>query len=122
MIDSFLDVVVLLTGYLAATFGAGWVVGRLIAAPKEAPPRLPLAWGLRVPVLIGWLERFLIVTFVLLGELTAVGFIILAKTVVRFGETSEDRQYAEYVLCGTLVSFCAGLALGLLIKHLLAVC
>ncbi len=71
---------------------------------------------------IGWLEGFLIVTFVLLGELTTVGFIILAKTIIRFSETREGREYAGYVLCGTLVSFSFGLALGLLIRRLLACC
>jgi len=118
--DSAADVVVLLVGYLVATFGAGWVIGRLIPEPRQTPPRLPLAAGLHVPVLIGWLERFLIVTFVLLGELTAVGFIIFAKTIVRFGETRADREYAEYVLCGTLTSLALGLALALLLKRLLS--
>lgn len=122
MIDSFADVVCLLAGYLLATFGAGWVVGRLVPPPPKQPPPLPLAAGLSVPVLIGWSERFLIVTFVLVGDTGAIGFIVVAKTTLRFGQSREDPAFAEYVLCGTLVSFSIALAIGLFIQQLLAWC
>jgi hypothetical protein len=128
MVDSLLDALILLAGYAIATIGVGWLVDVVVPPPRPpvgeragpSPPQLPLMAGLRVPVLIGWLERFLIVTFALLGEMTAVGIIVLAKTVLRYSETREGRAYAEYVLCGTLLSLSFGLALGLLIRRLLA--
>lgn len=57
--------------------------------------------------LIGRLERLLIYFFVLYGEITAVGFLVAAKSIYRFGELtkSENRKKAEYMLIGTLYSF-----------------
>lgn len=67
---------------------------------------------------IGMLERFLVLTLVLLDELTAVGFLLTAKSVLRFGDLREhrDRKLTEYVLLGTLLSVSATLALGLLVR------
>ncbi|WP_168013133.1 DUF3307 domain-containing protein [Halomonas salinarum] len=69
---------------------------------------------------IGMLERFLVLTLVLLGELTAVGFLLTAKSVLRFGDLRErnDRKLTEYVLLGTLLSFSATLALGLMVRSI----
>lgn len=57
--------------------------------------------------LIGRLERLLIFFFVLYGEITAVGFLVAAKSIYRFGEltNSGNRKQAEYILIGTLYSF-----------------
>lgn len=56
--------------------------------------------------LIGYLERILILTFTLTGSYTAVGFVIAAKSIFRFGELnkSDDRSMTEYVLIGSLLS------------------
>lgn len=52
---------------------------------------------------IGSIERLLAFAMMLLGQYTAIGFIIAAKSVLRFGE--KDTHKAEYVLVGTLLSF-----------------
>ncbi|RAR60207.1 uncharacterized protein DUF3307 [Onishia taeanensis] len=69
---------------------------------------------------IGMLERFLVLTLVLLDELTAVGFLLTAKSVLRFGDLREssDRKLTEYVLLGTLLSVSATMALGLMVRSL----
>jgi hypothetical protein len=56
--------------------------------------------------LIGYLERLLILTFTLVGSYAAVGFVLAAKSIFRFGELnkSDDRSMTEYVLIGSLVS------------------
>ncbi|MDR9767204.1 DUF3307 domain-containing protein [Shewanella baltica] len=56
--------------------------------------------------LIGYLERVLILTFTLVGSYAAVGFVLAAKSIFRFGELnkSNDRSMTEYVLIGSLVS------------------
>jgi len=56
---------------------------------------------------IGYLERLLILIFILTGNLQAVGFLLAAKSVFRFGNLKEshDRKLTEYVLIGTLMSF-----------------
>ena len=53
---------------------------------------------------IGWLERGLIFILLLAGEPGAIGFLIAAKSVLRFGTVAEDRAASEYVIIGTLAS------------------
>ena len=52
---------------------------------------------------IGYLERILIVFSVVIGEYSLIGFMITAKSIVRF-EEFKDRKFAEYYLIGTFVS------------------
>jgi len=54
---------------------------------------------------IGLLERGLIFLFVLSGQPVGVGFLIAAKSILRFGTASRDQRIAEYVIIGTLASF-----------------
>ncbi|MFO8044406.1 MAG: DUF3307 domain-containing protein [Halomonas sp.] len=70
---------------------------------------------------IGMLERVVVLTLVLLDQLTAVGFLLAAKSVLRFGDLREsrDRKLTEYVLLGTLLSVSTTLALGLLLRLVL---
>lgn len=70
---------------------------------------------------IGMLERFLVLTFVLAGEWTPIGFLLAAKSVLRFGDLREDRdrKLTEYVLLGTMLSFSLTLMLGLGLRTVL---
>lgn len=61
--------------------------------------------------LIGNLERVLTLVFVLIGQYEAIGFIIAAKSLLRFKDT--DTAKTEYVLAGTLLSFGIALVCGL---------
>lgn len=65
---------------------------------------------------IGIIERFLILTFTLLGKFEPIGFMLAAKSVFRFGDlkNSKDRKRTEYVLVGTLLSFAVSIIVGLL--------
>ena len=69
---------------------------------------------------IGGLERFLIITFVLLGQFAAIGFLLAAKSVFRFGDMRRqtDRKLTEYIMLGTLLSFTFALIIGLTIVKL----
>lgn len=62
--------------------------------------------------LIGNLERILTIIFVIIGQYEAIGFIIAAKSILRFKET--DTAKTEYVLAGTFLSFGIALVCGLL--------
>ncbi|CAH0529768.1 DUF3307 domain-containing protein [Vibrio hippocampi] len=68
--------------------------------------------------LIGYLERVLILTFTLVGSYAAVGFVLAAKSIFRFGELnkSDDRSMTEYVLIGSLVSVVITTLVGTLIS------
>jgi len=67
---------------------------------------------------IGQLERFLILTFILVDQFAAIGFLLAAKSILRFGDTKEKnhRKINEYVLVGTMTSFSITIAFGLLLK------
>ncbi len=69
--------------------------------------------------LIGYLERILILTFTLLGSYTAVGFVLAAKSIFRFGELtrSTDRSLTEYVLIGSLLSVVITTLVGVVITQ-----
>ncbi len=64
--------------------------------------------------LIGYLERWLIVSFILVEQFAGVGFLLAAKTIFRFGDLTKnnDRKMTEYMLLGTLISFFIGLIVG----------
>lgn len=64
--------------------------------------------------LIGIVERLLSFVFVLLGQYEAVGFIMAAKSLLRFAEG--DKAKSEYVLIGTLLSFSMAIFVGVAIK------
>jgi vacuolar-type H+-ATPase subunit I/STV1 len=64
---------------------------------------------------IGYLERVLMLTFVLLNQFSAIGFLIAAKSIFRFGDLTkhQDRKLTEYVLLGTFTSVAITFAIGL---------
>jgi len=70
---------------------------------------------------VGRLERVLILTFVLLGQFGAIGFLIAAKSVFRFGEIRDPshRKETEYFLIGTAVSFAVAVICGVVAHSLL---
>ncbi|MDC8830792.1 DUF3307 domain-containing protein [Alteromonas gilva] len=69
---------------------------------------------------IGYLERTLILIFILLNQFAAIGFLLAAKSVFRFGDLrqSEDKKLTEYVMLGTLTSFAITIVIGLLISSI----
>jgi hypothetical protein len=72
--------------------------------------------------LIGQLERALILLFTLTGQPAAVGFLIAAKSIFRFGELRDarNRMEAEYIIIGTLMSFGIGVLAAWVTSFLLA--
>ncbi|MES2748341.1 MAG: DUF3307 domain-containing protein [Bacteroidota bacterium] len=66
--------------------------------------------------LIGILERILVLTFVIIGKLEVVGFLIAAKSILRYKDTNTIKT--EYVLIGTMLSFGIAMMIGLLIGKL----
>lgn len=64
--------------------------------------------------LIGNVERILTFIFILLGQYAAIGFLMAAKSLLRFAEG--DKAKSEYVLVGTLLSFFIAVVIGIIIK------
>ena len=96
----------------------GWTVtlgpltGR--AQPDAAPPQPPApASPAQVGLVIGVLERLLIVALVLAHAEAAIGLVVAAKTLARFRQL-DDRAFAEYYLLGTLASVSVAIGSALL--------
>ena len=66
---------------------------------------------------IGNMERMLSLVFVMLGQYEAIGFLLAAKSLLRFRET--DTVKSEYVLVGTLLSFGIAILIGVAVKLLI---
>jgi hypothetical protein len=71
---------------------------------------------------IGILERLLVFIFILVNHWEAVGFLITAKSVFRFGDltAAKERKLTEYILIGTLISFGIAIVISLLYLYLLS--
>ena len=63
---------------------------------------------------IGWLERFVVLTSLVLQSPATVGLILTAKSIARYPELKSVR-FAEYFLIGTLLSVSLGILGGLLL-------
>jgi hypothetical protein len=65
---------------------------------------------------IGILERLFVFIFVITNHWEAIGFLLAAKSVFRFGDltSSKDRKLTEYILIGTLLSFGFAILIGTL--------
>jgi protein-S-isoprenylcysteine O-methyltransferase Ste14 len=68
---------------------------------------------------IGILERLFVFCFIITGHFEAIGFLLAAKSIFRFGDLKEakDRKLTEYVLIGTLLSFGIAMLVGLLVNY-----
>ncbi len=67
---------------------------------------------------IGILERLFVLCFIVTNHFEAIGFLLAAKSIFRFGDLKEakDRKLTEYVLIGTLLSFGIAILVGLLVN------
>ena len=92
----------LVAGIILATRAGGFAVGLLMQDHADGAPPDGLPKG---GATIGVLERGLVFLLVLAGQPGGVGFLIAAKSVLRFSTTASDRSASEYVIIGTLASF-----------------
>jgi hypothetical protein len=70
---------------------------------------------------IGYLERALVMLLVLINQPAGVGFLITAKSILRFGDVKEShqRKLTEYVIIGTFMSFGWGLLIATITQRAL---
>ena len=108
-----------LAGLILAPRAGGFAVGLLMAGLADSRPPEGLPKGGQV---IGILERGLIFVLMTAGQPEAIGFLIAAKSILRFGTVtaSEDRAVSEYVIIGTLASFGWAILAALATTRLLA--
>ena len=108
----------ILVGYTICTLPIGMIVGM---ATQRWQQELANESGASDTLIdagkwIGIAERTLIFTFVLLSQYEAIGFLIAAKSLLRFREGEKGTKHSEYVLVGTLLSYGLAILVGLLTK------
>ncbi len=111
------ETLLLLVVYVGVIFGGGNFV-RLVTRPLLRGD-LGLAGQTteelqNAGMYIGWLERFLILTSILLQSPATVGLILTAKSIARYPEF-KSKRFAEYFLIGTLLSISIGIVGGLIL-------
>ena len=94
----------------------GFILNQIATPASGAGSGLPTAghW-------IGMMERVLVLTLILVGQYGGVGFVIAAKSVLRFSDlrNANDRALTEYILLGSLLSLGLTLLLGIGVVQLL---
>ena len=109
-------------GWFAATLLAGKILGQFLRRFEISANKDFAEGGLHNGgYWIGIGERTLIYFFVLSGVPEGIGFLAAAKSIFRIGELKESsqRELAEYILIGTLMSFTAATFVGFVINYLL---
>ncbi|MGB2727149.1 MAG: hypothetical protein WBD09_01560 [Halobacteriota archaeon] len=106
---------VIISAYIIVSIiGAYFIKSMLMRYEKEVETS-----GLRgAGMVIGIVERVMVLTFVLVNQYTAITVIFAAKSIARFNEL-KDRKMAEYYLIGTLVSITFALLVGIIVGAIL---
>lgn len=114
-------ILAVLTGYLIIIFPTGFLIGKATKRwQNEVEDDLKKNSLDAAGRYIGIFERILVLTFILTLNFSAIGFLIAAKSILRFSDKSETgaRKQTEYVLIGTLMSFTITIVIGLLVSHI----
>jgi hypothetical protein len=107
-----------LIGYALVIFPVGYIIGKATERwQKEIAKETEQESLKKAGRYIGIFERILVLTFILSSNFSAIGFLIGAKSILRFGDVKGARKHTEYVLIGTLMSFALCILIGLLIRY-----
>ncbi len=111
-----------LVGYLIIIFPIGFIIGKATRSwQKEIAEENEITSLKKAGRFIGIFERILVLTFILSNNFSAIGFLIGAKSILRFGDKDKNntRKQTEYVLIGTLMSFSLTIIIGVLMRQLI---
>ena len=107
--------------YVGVIFGGGYVI-RFLTKPLTKQDMSILGETTNemqnAGMYIGWLERFVVLTALVLQSPATVGLILTAKSIARYPEMKSVR-FAEYFLIGTLLSMSLGIVGGLVLLKVL---
>ena len=112
---------ILLSAFIVAVPAGGLLIGRII---REIAPKMETdaVAGLRNGgKYIGWLERSLVLLLLYMNQPTGIGFLVAAKSILRFGDIRDagQRKLTEYIIIGTFLSFGWALLVALVIRNTL---
>jgi hypothetical protein len=114
------NVIIFTVGYVLILWPSGIFIREFTSKWRTQLQFTAIAELDKAGMWIGYFERFLVLTLILLSQYEVIGFLIAAKSILRLNSTEEgrSRQYTEYVLVGTFVSLCITISIGLMIKFL----
>ena len=95
------------------------MLGKDAGAVSQDDDTYPDSATVRAGRAIGTLERWIMTIFLTLGQYSAMGLTLTAKSIVRFSKIEKDPAFAEYYLLGTLYSMLLALLVGLALKVVL---
>lgn len=113
---------ILLLTYLLAARPASFAIAAVLRKQTDALQPSEGGSGLvEAGRLIGYIERWLIISFVLLDQFMGIGFLLAAKSIFRFGDLRHphEQRLTEYMLLGTLLSFTIALAIAAMARLLI---
>jgi Protein of unknown function (DUF3307) len=126
---NYLRALVFLSGVVAAVRFGSFLIAMAVQPLLAQIETKEHASGYAIPCrgltsgghIIGQLERLLIFLFVMVDYPEGIGFLLAAKSVLRFGEVKnpEQRMEAEYIIIGTLMSFGLGIIVAFATKWVL---
>lgn len=96
-----------ISGVILCVPAGGLLIGKLIRPFTDEISGSEIAGLTRGGQYIGWLERILVLLLVLMDQPNGIGFLIAAKSILRFGEIKDtsQRKVTEYIIIGTFLSF-----------------
>lgn len=116
------NILLVFFGFIIVIWPTGYIVGQITEPFRKQLGDEEVSKGLeKAGMWIGCIERTIIYIFVLSNFLTAIAFLVTAKSIFRFGEISKsgNRKEAEYILIGTLLSYSSAMIIGFLVKYFL---
>lgn len=118
------DILLLILGYVLILWPSGILIRELTANwRKQIEDDKAQEESLnKAGMWIGFLERFLALTLILINQFGVIGFLIAAKSILRLNpnDANKTRKYTEYVLLGTLISFAITTIIGLILRGTLS--
>jgi len=115
-------ITVLLLGYLIILWPGGFFIAKImsyIGLNADEEKKGTEDDGLKnAGTYIGYLERLLILFFILADQYVAIGFLVGAKAIFRY---TDSRTVSEYILTGTLLSYSVAIIAGMGIEYLLTI-
>jgi len=112
--------IVFVTGYVVLTLPMSIIIQKVLKPWSDLIGEADDDSLLNAGKWIGILERSFVLVFILANRWEAVGFLLAAKSVFRFGDLKEskDRKLTEYILLGTLLSFGIAILISMLTIYL----
>jgi len=114
-----IEVFILVGGYLILLVTSGILVKYIVSKISEEPISQKVdKKTLDTGFVIGKCENLLILTFMILGDYTAIALIFAAKAIVRREDMSKN---SLFFLAGTMINVTYSIIIGLIIKILIVV-